>query len=327
MLKRFKMMVLVGCLAVSTASFAGYEAHPRAQILIDDLKADGFEESYIRDVLGRAKYQQSIIDAISRPAERRLNWGEYRAIFIEQRRINQAIQFWKEHKETLLKAEEVYGVPPEIVLAIMGVETRFGRITGNYRVLDALSTLGFDYPKRADFFLGQLGDYFRLARQEGVEPGVLKGSYAGAMGYGQFIPSSFLAYAVDFDGDQQRDIWGNPVDAIGSVANYFARHGWRAGDPIVSDVLLNGSVDSEWFNKGLKPELTLGEWRQRGVIAKSEVADDQLATLMRMSSDQGDQYLLGLHNFYVITRYNHSRLYANAVRELSEAIRLEINKG
>ena len=327
MLKRFKTMVLAGCLAVSTASFAGYEAHPRAQILIDDLKADGFEESYIRDVLGRAKYQQSIIDAISRPAERRLNWGEYRAIFIEQRRINQAIQFWKEHKETLLKAEEVYGVPPEIVLAIMGVETRFGRITGNYRVLDALSTLGFDYPKRADFFLGQLGDYFRLARQEGVEPGVLKGSYAGAMGYGQFIPSSFLAYAVDFDGDQQRDIWGNPVDAIGSVANYFARHGWRAGEPIVSDVLLNGSVDSEWFNKGLKPELTLGEWRQRGVIAKGEVADDQLATLMRMSSDQGDQYLLGLHNFYVITRYNHSRLYANAVRELSEAIRLEINKG
>ena len=327
MLKRFKTMLLGGCLAVSTASFAGYETHSRAQILIDDLKADGFEESYIRDVLSGAKYQQSIIDAISRPAERRLNWGEYRAIFIEQRRINQALQFWKEHQETLLRAEEVYGVPPEIVLAIMGVETRFGRITGNYRVLDALSTLGFDYPKRADFFLGQLGDYFRLARQEGVEPGVLKGSYAGAMGYGQFIPSSFLAYAVDFDGDKQRDIWGNPVDAIGSVANYFARHGWRAGEPIISDVLLNGQVDSEWFNQSLKPELTLGEWRQRGVVAKSEVADDQLATLMRMSSEQGDQYLLGLHNFYVITRYNHSRLYANAVRELSEAIRQEINKG
>lgn len=327
MLKRFKTMVLGGCLAVSTASFAGYETHPRAQILIDDLKADGFEESYIRDVLSGAKYQQSIIDAISRPAERRLNWGEYRAIFIEQRRINQALQFWKEHQETLLRAEEVYGVPPEIVLAIMGVETRFGRITGNYRVLDALSTLGFDYPKRADFFLGQLGDYFRLARQEGVEPGVLKGSYAGAMGYGQFIPSSFLAYAVDFDGDKQRDIWGNPVDAIGSVANYFARHGWRAGEPIISGVLLNGQVDSEWFNQSLKPELTLGDWRQRGVVAKSEVADDQLATLMRMSSEQGDQYLLGLHNFYVITRYNHSRLYANAVRELSEAIRQEINKG
>lgn len=327
MLKRLKTIVLGGCLAVSTASFAGYESHTRAQILIDDLQADGFEESYIRDVLSRAKYQQSIIDAISRPAERRLNWGEYRAIFIEQRRINQAVQFWKEHKETLLRAEEVYGVPPEIVLAIMGVETRFGRITGNYRVLDALSTLGFDYPKRADFFLGQLGDYLRLARQEGVEPGVLKGSYAGAMGYGQFIPSSFLAYAVDFDGDKQRDIWGNPVDAIGSVANYFARHGWRPGEPIISEVLLNGSVDSEWFNKSLKPELTLGEWRQRGVIAQSELGDDQLATLMRMSTDQGDEYLLGLHNFYVITRYNHSRLYANAVRELSEAIRSEINKG
>ncbi len=327
MFKRFKSVVLIGCLAVSTASFAGYDTHPRAQILIDDLKADGFEESYIREVLGRAKYQQSIIDAISRPAERRLNWGEYRAIFIEQRRINQAVQFWQEHKETLQRAQEVYGVPPEIVLAIMGVETRFGRITGNYRVLDALSTLGFDYPKRADFFLGQLGDYFRLARQEGVEPGVLKGSYAGAMGYGQFIPSSFLAYAVDFDGDKQRDIWGNPVDAIGSVANYFARHGWRAGEPIISEVLLNGNVDSEWFNKSLKPQLTLGEWRQRGVLAKSELGEDQLATLMRMSSEQGDQYLLGLHNFYVITRYNHSRLYANAVRELSEAIHKEINKG
>lgn len=317
--------LLTSCLIMSASAMAGYESHPRVQILIDDLVADGFEASYVRDVVAGAKYQQSIIDAISRPAERRLDWGGYRAIFIEERRVNQAQEFWQEHRDTLLRAEKVYGVPPEIVLAIMGVETRFGRITGNYRVLDALSTLGFDYPKRADFFLGQLGDYIRLTRQEGVDPGKLKGSYAGAMGYGQFIPSSYLAYAVDFDGDGQRDIWENPVDAIGSVANYFARHGWRAGEPIVADVLLEGAPKDDWVNQSLKPSLTIADWRDRGVMPSQPVADNQLSTLMRMRSEQGDQYLMGLHNFYVITRYNHSRLYANAVRELSVLIKANMD--
>ena len=317
--------LLTSCLMLSATAMAGYESHPRVQILIDDLAADGFEASYVREVVAGAKYQQSIIDAISRPAERRLDWGGYRAIFIEQRRVNQAIEFWEQHRDTLLRAEQVYGVPPEIILAIMGVETRFGRITGNYRVLDALSTLGFDYPKRADFFLGQLADYIRLTHQEGVSPGKLKGSYAGAMGYGQFIPSSYLAYAVDFDDDGQRDIWTNPVDAIGSVANYFARHGWRAGDPIVADVLLEGTPKDDWVNDSLKPTLSVAEWRERGITADASLSDEQLVTLMRMSSEEGDQYLLGLHNFYVITRYNHSRLYANAVRELSELIKAGID--
>lgn len=322
-LKRF------GALALSVTAlqaWGGYETHPDADKLIAELTPEGFEESYIRSVLATAERKQSILDAISRPAERRLNWGEYRAIFIEPKRIAQALEFWSEHRDTLARAEAEFGVPAEIILAIMGVETRFGRIMGNFRVLDALSTLGFDYPRRADFFRGQLADYFRLIRQENIEPGTLKGSYAGAMGYGQFIPSSYLAYAIDFDGDGKTDIWSNKTDAIGSVANYFAKHGWQPGQPVRSNVVLNEHPDDSWINQDLKPELTLAQWHERGVDTHKGLDPESKATLMRMETDDGAHFLLGLHNFYVITRYNHSRLYANAVYELSQLIVEEMAK-
>lgn len=325
-MKGLRRCIAIGACVLSASVMAGYESHPEAQKLVDELVPEGFDERYIREVLSQAERKQAILDAISRPAERRLNWGEYRAIFIEPKRIAQAVEFWKQHRETLLRAEQVYQVPSEIILAIIGVETRFGRITGNYRVLDALSTLGFDYPKRAEFFRGQLADLFRLARNEQIAPDSLKGSYAGAMGYGQFIPSSYLDYAVDFDGDGKRDIWSNPVDAIGSVAYYFKRHGWRWGEPVISNVVFNEHPEESWINQGLKPELTLEQWAQRGVATRKGVDSQIPATLMRMETDQGDHYLFGLHNFYVITRYNHSRLYANAVRELSELIKAEINQ-
>lgn len=297
---------------------AGYDTHADAQKLIDELKADGFDPGYVSSVLAKAERKQSILDAISRPAEKRLDWGEYRDIFIEPKRIAQGIEFWNEHRATLERAQEQFGVPAEIILAIMGVETRFGRITGNFRVLDALATLGFDYPRRAEFFRGQLADYFRLVRAEGIDPGILKGSYAGAMGYGQFIPSSYLAYAIDFDGDGQRDIWGNPVDAIGSIANYFAEHGWRPGEAVVAQPQFNNADIEGLINQDLKPELTIKEWGDLGVTSRQALDPEAKATLMRLSTGEKNEYRLGLHNFYVITRYNHSRLYASAVYELSQ---------
>lgn len=307
--------------AVTASDEVAYEARPEAQALYDRLEQQGFERDYLKQVLAGAKRQQSILDAISRPAEKRLTWGEYRKIFVEPRRIQQGVAFWNEHADTLARAEAEYGVPAEIIVAIIGVETRYGRITGNYRVLDALATLGFDYPRRSTFFLGQLEHYLLMTREEGIEPGSLKGSYAGAMGYGQFIPSSFRDYAIDFDGDGKRNIWSDPVDAIGSVANYFARHGWKPGAPVRSNVVMERPARDEWVNADLKPEVTLAQWAEREIYTRRDLDHSQPATLMRLEMADGDHYWFGLHNFYVITRYNHSRLYAMAVYELSQAIR------
>lgn len=320
----FKAVVFLCAAGLGVSAQAGYDTHEDAQKLIDELQQDGFDPAYVRSVLAKAERKESILEAISRPAEKRLDWGEYRAIFIEPKRIAQGLEFWQQHRETLERAEQQYGVPPEIILAIMGVETRFGRITGSYRVLDALATLGFDFPRRAEFFRGQLADYFRLVRAEGVDPESLKGSYAGAMGYGQFIPSSFLAYAVDFDGDGHRDIWDNPADAIGSIANYFAEHGWRKGEAVIADPIFDDASVEDLVNQDLKPELTLLQWSEKGVTPREALNGSMKATLMRLSSGEKNEYVLGLHNFYVITRYNHSRLYASAVYELSQLYKEQI---
>ncbi|MBR9882778.1 MAG: lytic murein transglycosylase B [Oceanospirillales bacterium] len=315
---------LLGIMAAGQGSAVagqGYADRPEAQPLYEKLESQGFEHEYLRAVLDDAKQQESILKAMSRPAEKRLTWGEYRKIFVEPKRISQGLAFWKEHADTLARAEAQYGVPAEIIVSIIGVETRYGRIMGNYRVLDALATLGFDYPKRGEFFRGQLEQYLLMTREEGIEPGTLKGSYAGAMGYGQFIPSSFRHFAVDFDGDGKRNIWSNPVDAIGSVAHYFSEHGWQPGEPVRSNVVMDKPAQDEWINAGLEPETTLAQWAERGIHTQRGLDQDQAATLMRLEMEDGDHYWFGLHNFYVITRYNHSRLYASAVYELSQAIR------
>ncbi|MBV0932434.1 lytic murein transglycosylase B [Marinobacterium weihaiense] len=328
MRKTLGCMLLVGATltgtslaGAGTAVASGYDQHPLADEVVTELVAEGFEADAVRAVLAKAERKQSILDAISRPAERRLTWGEYRKIFVEPRRIKQGVAFWNKHADALQRAEETYGVPAEIIVSIIGVETRYGRIMGRYRVLDALTTLGFDYPKRADFFRGQLVEFMRMSREEQLDPTQPIGSYAGAMGYGQFIPSSFRDFAVDFDGDGKRDIWKNEVDAIGSVANYFSEHGWKAGEPVRSNVVINETADPAWFNDGLKPELTLAQWAERGITTRRDLDLQQPATLMELTMEDGDHHWFGLHNFYVITRYNHSRLYAMAVYELSQAIK------
>ena len=282
-------------------------------------EAHGFDVDALLATLGEAEYKQSIIDAISRPAEKRLTWGEYRKIFLTKSRIEGGKQFLHKHARTLGRAEREYGVPAHVIVAVLGVETLYGRRKGSYRVLDALATLGFDYEPRATFFRKELKEFLLLTREENLQPDELVGSYAGAMGYGQFIPSSYRAYAIDFSGDGVKDIWDNPVDAIGSIAAYLSRHGWRRGESITMPVGQPPPASDDLLDVSLKPYTTVQTVRERG-IAVSGVADGEDATLMHMQGTDGAEYWLGLHNFYVITRYNHSKLYAMAVYQLGEAV-------
>ena len=300
-----------------------YVQRPEVQAYIDELvQTHQFSRKALEGVFSRAKRQDRIIELMSRPAERRLVWHEYRKILVDEPRISQGVKFWRENRAALERAEITYGVPPEIIVAIIGVETRYGRVTGNFGVVDALSTLAFDYPPRAKFFRGQLTQHFLLSREEGKDPLSMKGSYAGAMGYGQFIPSSYRSYAVDFDGDGVRDIWSNKIDAIGSVANYFAQNGWSGRRDVVERVSVAAETEElkSLANGALKPTRTVGEWRDLGVLVSAEQPASRVATLMRMQQPRSAEYWLGFEDFYAITRYNHSRLYAMAVYQLSQAI-------
>lgn len=287
------------------------------------VREHGFSEAALTELFAGAQRKDSILKAIARPAERTLKWHEYRQIFIQEKRIVQGLQFWAENESALQRAHAEYGVPPEYVVAIIGVETRYGRVSGSYRVVDALTTLAFDYPPRAKFFRGELTEFLLLAREENRTSTDLKGSYAGAMGYGQFIPSSYRAYAVDYDGDGQRDIWNNTTDAIGSVANYLSRHGWQNGALVVLQVSVAGDGVDGMANKTLKLTRTVGELQALGVQVGPQangLGVDTRAAIFRMQLEEGAEYWLGLKNFYVITRYNHSRLYALAVHQLGQAI-------
>jgi membrane-bound lytic murein transglycosylase B len=287
---------------------------------IDRMVAEyGFQRDQLNELLGQAKRQQSIIDAISRPAEA-MPWWRYRKIFLTDARAEAGARYWEENADQLQQAADYFGVAPEIIVAIIGVETFYGRHTGTYRVIDALSTLGFHYPKRGKFFRGELGQFLLLAREEGLDPTEPLGSYAGALGRPQFISSSYRNFAVDFDGDGKRDIWHNNADVIGSVANYFARHGWQRGEEIVfkaktPETLADGLVQSD-----SKPDRPLGELRKAGIHAAKGQSDDTPASLFALEEEQGQSYWVGLNNFYVITRYNHSNLYAMAVYQLSRRI-------
>ena len=279
----------------------------------------GFDRKKLTTLFTQVELKQKIIDAISRPAEGK-PWFQYRPIFVTRTRINEGVDFWNENQKLLEQAEEKYGVPPEIVVAIIGVETRYGRHKGGYRVMDSLSTLAFEYPKRAKFFRSELEQYLLLAREEGLDPMSIKGSYAGAMGKAQFISSSYRNYAVDFDGDGKRDLWNNTADAIGSVANYFKRHKWQAGGDVIAPAIVGGDHIKALVGKGIKPHSTVADLRQRGVTAKTKLDSGALGALIELQTQAGHEYWLGLNNFYVITRYNHSELYAMAVYQLGQAI-------
>ncbi len=315
-------IALAGLLGMAVPAAAGdYEGSPQVAEFVAEMTRDyGFAGEQLMALFREVQRKQSILDAISRPAERVRPWKEYRPIFITPARIQKGVTFWSQHADALARAEKEYGVPAEVIVAIIGVETFYGGNTGSFRVIDALSTLGFDYPPRADFFRKQLKEFLLLTREEQVDPLMLKGSYAGAMGLPQFMPSSFRAYAVDFDGDGHIDIWGNPVDAIGSVASYFKRHGWETGGQVVSRAEVRGDRIDEGLTQGLDPVKNVGDLRALGWASTDALRDDVPVTAFRLEGNEGAEYWMGLPNFYVITRYNRSVMYAMAVHQLSQSL-------
>ena len=317
----FRILVLLLSLLAAGAYASGYVSHPAYPAFeAKMIREHGFQAAELRRLLGQAERKDAILEAIARPAEKRLTWGEYRKIFITRARIDGGVAFWRENQDVLAQAAKRFGVDPEVVVAIIGVETRYGNHMGSYRVIDALTTLAFDYPPRSAFFGGELEEFLVMAREQGFDALQLKGSYAGAMGMGQFIPSSFRAYAVDFDGDGHADIWNSRADAIGSVANYFSRHGWTAGGHVVDRASAVGSVATDRMNPGLEPNTPVAQLPALGLAPRASLSATELVLPLMLETDAGTEYWLGRHNFYVITRYNRSPLYAMAVHQLSQEI-------
>ena len=278
-----------------------------------------FSEQQVREWLNQAEKNEDVLAAIQRPWEAK-PWYQYYPIFLTDKRLDAGKRFWAEHSDTLQRAQQEFGVPAEIIVAIIGIETFYGSYLGKYPVLDSLYTLAFHYPPRAKFFRSELSEYLRLANAEQWQVKEQLGSYAGAMGLGQFISSSYRHYAVDFDDDGKRNIISNPVDAIGSVANYFAEHRWQAGEPIAH----KPAQQQDWAavsSDGMKPDTTVGALRERGFSIASDYSDTLAVKVLQFETEDGYEYWLGFDNFYAITRYNHSPLYAMVAYQFSQQLR------
>jgi len=316
----FGMLVTISAQA-DTQSQDGYLQREDVQAFIDNMVSNhDFERSQLEKLFATIEPKPGIIESISNPAEAR-PWYKYRPIFIQESRIKGGVAFWNKYASILEQAERQYGVPAEIIVAIIGVETRYGRYTGRHKVFESLVTLGFDYPKRGKFFRSELSQFLILTREEGIDPLSLKGSYAGAMGMPQFISSSYRRYAVDFDGDGKRDLHHNISDVIGSVANYFNVHGWQSGEAVVARAKVASNARIAVIPDSLKPSLTLAELKPLGVSNATVVKGNPKAALISLEQPDTMEYWLGFNNFYVITRYNHSPLYAMAAYQLAELIR------
>ena len=297
------------------------------KIFIENMvEKHGFDKKELSSILAQAESKESILNAISRPAERTLTWNQYRDIFIKDERIEAGVKFWKEHSETLNLISEETGVSIEILVGIIGVETYYGRITGGYRVIDALSTLAFDYPKRSPFFTRELEEYLLIAKEEKMDPFDATGSYAGAMGSPQFMPSSYRAYAVDSDNDGKRDIWNNWSDVIGSVANYFIEHGWQRGNEVIVPANYDESSSKIEIKNGLKATETVASLKYQGASFTTNMDGNHPAELLKLEQENFSNYWVGMHNFFVITKYNHSIMYGLAVHQLGQEIASEFKR-
>jgi membrane-bound lytic murein transglycosylase B len=320
--------------AQGDAYLVGYNQRPEVLAYIDELVAKyGFDADELRNVFAHARYNDTVAGLMGPgPAARAVPWSEYRARFVEPTRIDAGVRFWQAHADDLERAQKIYGVPAQVIVAILDVETLFGRNMGNFRVIDALTTLAFDYPNkdrdRSPFFREQLTDYLLLARDQSQDVLGLRGSYAGAIGMPQFMPGSIRHYAVDFDGDGVIDLKNDASDAIGSVANFLASQGWRRGLPAAFPANLSESGHDEaklaaFVDAGSEPGLLPRALADAGVILPEGLAPDETVALINLpDGDNPTLYLIGTRNFFVLTRYNRSYAYAESVLELGRAIRL-----
>ncbi len=332
MMFKINKFLVIGCWTFVVASFmpttvcANYAQRADVKQFINEMVfKHGFDRTNLQAQFASAERLDNVLESIAKPAERVLTWKQYRPIFVTSKRSEKGKKFIAEYNAVLQRAEKEYGVPVEIIAAIIGVESYYGKHTGKYTVFDSLTTLGFDYPPRSAFFKSELKQFLLLSKEEDISIDKMTGSYAGAMGMPQFISSSYRNYAVDFDGDGKRDLWNSVADVIGSVANYFSQHGWQAGAAVVHPVTVNNkSIVKE--KNSLKPYSTLKQLKSQGVALKNipenqGPGDTEEVTLLKLKGKKGDEYWLGFNNFYVITRYNHSALYAMAVYQLSEELK------
>lgn len=278
-----------------------------------------FDEAELTDLFDKVELNEVVIKRISSPSEA-LPWYKYRKIFLKEPRIKAGVQFWQENNETLAAVEKETGVPAAIIVAIIGVETQYGQHTGHHRVIDALSTLAFAYPARSQFFRSELEQFLLLCQEEQIDPLTPTGSYAGAMGIPQFMPSSYRNYAVDFNKDKRRDIWHDPSDVIASIANYFAKHHWQKGQAIAIPVEATGEKYKTILSADLKPDLRLDGLESINLKIQRPLLSTTKAKIIAFEQEDGEELWATLDNFYVITRYNHSLHYAMAVYQLSLAI-------
>jgi len=333
-------IALLWCATAGAADAAKHKAKPdpRDYAQRSDVRAyaaevaaeAGLARKDVERWFAAAKYQPKIVALMDRPLLEPPKWFQYAPPFLSQERIDGGLRFWRENEAALAKAEATYGVPPQIVVAIIGVETFYGRNTGGYRVIDALATLAFDYPRRAPFFRGELKEYVLLARDQGFSPLAPKGSFAGAMGMPQFMPGSYRRFAVDFDGDGHADLWRSSADVIGSIANYLKRHDWQAGEPVLAPAVVTPEARDTALRRldgGISERRPLAAWQLDGVALRDqtqETGSDPVGLLLLEEAGEGADAAslwIAYPNFYVITRYNKSRLYAAAVWALSERLR------
>jgi membrane-bound lytic murein transglycosylase B len=320
------LQILLPLLAPSLAWSLDTDREDVQKFISELSSSANLEPAYLQSVLAESEVQQSILEAISRPAEKAKPWHEYRAIFITPDRIAAGVEFYEEHRATLERISADTGVPPQMILGIIGVESYFGRITGKYRVIDALVTLGFDYPPRADFFRGELGQAFLLARDENLDLLELTGSYAGAMGPPQFIPSSYRNFAVDGDDDGRRDLLNSWPDIMASVANYFVVHKWQPGQQVASRATIGEKAGKLPLNEGLELQSTVGALSAADIYFPSELEATAPAGLWQLEGKEGPEYWVGFPNLFVITRYNRSVMYALAAWELGESIMAKVSE-
>ena len=322
----YRLLAGIAAFLVSASPcFAVDVGRPDVDAFIDTMvKQHDYDRDELERILGEAEKKDSILEAIARPAERTLTWADYRPIFMTDERIQAGAEFWRENRTALDAISEETGVPAEIIVGIIGVETYYGRITGGHRVLDALATLAFFYPPRSKFFRSELEHFLLLVREEDMQATDAFGSYAGAMGRPQFMPSSFRAYAVDSTGDGKRDIWNNWTDVAGSIANYFVAHRWIPGEEVVTQATLSSRYSGTPPPNQLSADDTVQSLSEAGVMFSTSLPNDSASQLLTLEGSDGTEHWVGFHNFFVITRYNRSVMYALAVHQLGQEIAYEL---